>query len=593
MQVPSSPNDNMTALRHCSNFLTTYIFSKFQSDPAIHLAVLACRFYVSYPGGPSLELPIGPSRPERVKLAPTKKSEAGMARQKTQRPKHRNLVRWNDDMDKKLLLTIQWACNNKGVKIPWGMVGKEMGDTITESAVVQHMAKIRQRMVKEDLPVPPPLTRGGHNDRSKVHKPSASRVTKRAPKKKVSKYAERDDDDVDHDSSSSIDSDDEYKSDEEAAASAGKKAKKRTMAKRQVKKQLKSPEKLMSPIASAASNTDEETSYAVGDSMWRLTANTEAGAKADRGLSNPSSESSHDATKTCARAHVNSELSGTSRESSIQAKVLKLKISKEGFAKLGFLAERSQLGENDHYGNSYPYNTWESGADDGGNNMSAMYDAFNGMADADNFRGVVMDGNADVSGFEYGHVHRPEAFPQHHIADYGTLPSSQMDAMIHPEASAQQGSATDLLPLHHSSYYLNHANMNNFDNQAMFQGPAGMPGYGNGHLSTTTLMGGNPNFLGDDYHDIGMLDFTAPNDNPNDYYDDSQLGYAAGPPFGSPFEDHQPKRVNHQNSWESAESFQAAIGDFPGAGNITQGALTPLAGTLQQSGHFPQSYFMP
>ncbi|KAL8958155.1 MAG: hypothetical protein Q9193_004730, partial [Seirophora villosa] len=525
------------------------------------------------------------------KLAPTKKSRAGMARQKTQRPKNRNLVRWNNDMDKKLLLTIQWACNKKGVKIPWEIVGKEMGDTITESAVVQHMSKVRQRMVKEDLPVPPPLARGGHN----VHKPSASRVTKRAPKKKVPKYAERDDADDDA-SSSSIDTDDKYKSDEEAAASAGKKAKKRTMAKRQVKKKPNSPKKLMSSTASAASNTDEETSYAVGDSMWRLTANTEARPKADRGLrglSNPSTESPSDATKTCARAHVNSESSGTSRESSIGAKVLKLKISKEGFAKLGFLAEQSQLGEMDHYGNSHPSNTWESGADDGGSDMSATYDASNGMTDADNFRGVVLDGNADDFGFEYGHVHGPEAFPQHHIADYGTLPSSQMDAMFHPEASAQQGSATDLHPLHHSSNYFNHANMNNFDNQAMFQGPAGMPGYGNGHLSTTTCMGGNPYFLGDDYHDMGMLEFTAPNDAANDYYDDSQLGYAAGPPFASPFEDHQPKRVNHQNSWESVESFQAAFGDFPGAGNMTQGTLTPSAGTLQQSGHFQQTYFMP
>lgn len=64
-------------------------------------------------------------------------------------------------MDKKLLLTIQSICNADGVKIPWDKVGAVMGDQITDGAVIQHLAKLRQRMVAQGLSVPPPLRRGG------------------------------------------------------------------------------------------------------------------------------------------------------------------------------------------------------------------------------------------------------------------------------------------------------------------------------------------------------------------------------------------------------------------------------------------------
>jgi len=66
-------------------------------------------------------------------------------------------------MDKKLLLTIQSVCNADGVKIPWDKVGRIMGDRISDGAVIQHLAKLRQRMVKQGLSVPPPLRRGGGN----------------------------------------------------------------------------------------------------------------------------------------------------------------------------------------------------------------------------------------------------------------------------------------------------------------------------------------------------------------------------------------------------------------------------------------------
>ena len=71
-----------------------------------------------------------------------------------------------DDMDKKLLLTIQWVCNRRKITIPWDLVGAEMGATISAGAVIQHLSKLRQKMVAEGLPVPPPLARGGGGGRS-------------------------------------------------------------------------------------------------------------------------------------------------------------------------------------------------------------------------------------------------------------------------------------------------------------------------------------------------------------------------------------------------------------------------------------------
>ena len=64
-------------------------------------------------------------------------------------------------MDKKLLLTIQYVCNGDGVRIPWDKVGRIMGAQISDGAVIQHLAKLRQRMVAQNLSVPPPLRRGG------------------------------------------------------------------------------------------------------------------------------------------------------------------------------------------------------------------------------------------------------------------------------------------------------------------------------------------------------------------------------------------------------------------------------------------------
>ncbi len=90
-------------------------------------------------------------------------------------------------MDKKLLLTVQYECNNAGLGIPWDKVGITMGDEITGGAVVQHMAKLRARMVEQGLDVPPPLRRGGGSSRISTSKTSSGTKVKATPTKIVKK----------------------------------------------------------------------------------------------------------------------------------------------------------------------------------------------------------------------------------------------------------------------------------------------------------------------------------------------------------------------------------------------------------------------
>ena len=63
------------------------------------------------------------------------------------------------DLDIQLLLTIQWACNHAGVKIPWDKVATAMGEKFTEGAIVQHLSKLRLRREADGKAVPPPLRR--------------------------------------------------------------------------------------------------------------------------------------------------------------------------------------------------------------------------------------------------------------------------------------------------------------------------------------------------------------------------------------------------------------------------------------------------
>ena len=64
------------------------------------------------------------------------------------------------------MLAIQAACNNEGLKIPWAKVGQYLIDqksglSVSEGAITQHLSKLRTALIKDGVPVPPPLKRGG------------------------------------------------------------------------------------------------------------------------------------------------------------------------------------------------------------------------------------------------------------------------------------------------------------------------------------------------------------------------------------------------------------------------------------------------
>ena len=63
--------------------------------------------------------------------------------------------------DQRCLLALQHVLSIKGIKIPWDEVGAKLGPTITEGAIVQHLAKLRTRLENEGVKVTPALQRGG------------------------------------------------------------------------------------------------------------------------------------------------------------------------------------------------------------------------------------------------------------------------------------------------------------------------------------------------------------------------------------------------------------------------------------------------
>ncbi|EEA23232.1 hypothetical protein TMatcc_002091 [Talaromyces marneffei ATCC 18224] len=105
------------------------------------------------------------------------------------RPPTRKLVRWNDDLDELLLLTIQSVCNKEGVRLPWAEVAKSMGNNVTDGAIIQHLAKLRIRRVEKNKQVPPPLRRGGGY--FGASKTSEAPVTPLSPKEKPEAVMER------------------------------------------------------------------------------------------------------------------------------------------------------------------------------------------------------------------------------------------------------------------------------------------------------------------------------------------------------------------------------------------------------------------
>ena len=101
-------------------------------------------------------------------------------------------------MDKKLLLAIQYACNTSGVAVPWDKVGVLMGPEISPGAVIQHLAKVRVRMVELGLSVPPPLRRGGSGrSTNATSTPKKLGVAKVAKTKSIKKKTKPQSDDSD------------------------------------------------------------------------------------------------------------------------------------------------------------------------------------------------------------------------------------------------------------------------------------------------------------------------------------------------------------------------------------------------------------
>ena len=75
------------------------------------------------------------------------------------------LTSWTDDLDKQVLLAVQYTCNEAGVRIPWDDVATLMGDVtgepkFTGGAIIQHLSKLRSKMESHSIRVPPALRRG-------------------------------------------------------------------------------------------------------------------------------------------------------------------------------------------------------------------------------------------------------------------------------------------------------------------------------------------------------------------------------------------------------------------------------------------------
>lgn len=63
--------------------------------------------------------------------------------------------------DQRLLLAMQYASNQAGLRLPFAAAGALVGPSVTEGAIVQHLAKLRARLLEAGESVPPPLKRGG------------------------------------------------------------------------------------------------------------------------------------------------------------------------------------------------------------------------------------------------------------------------------------------------------------------------------------------------------------------------------------------------------------------------------------------------
>jgi hypothetical protein len=87
--------------------------------------------------------------------------------------RHYTIYRYNnrsnchslDRKDQQLLLSVQYECSVRGIKIPWQEIGERIDNGITDNAILQHLSKLRQRMLECGFEVPPGLNRGGFASR--------------------------------------------------------------------------------------------------------------------------------------------------------------------------------------------------------------------------------------------------------------------------------------------------------------------------------------------------------------------------------------------------------------------------------------------
>ena len=75
------------------------------------------------------------------------------------------------ELDLKLLLAIQYACEKAYIAVPWDDVARVMGPATTGSDILDYLATTRTQMVARRLDVPPPLNFPGKIEKINGHSP--------------------------------------------------------------------------------------------------------------------------------------------------------------------------------------------------------------------------------------------------------------------------------------------------------------------------------------------------------------------------------------------------------------------------------------
>lgn len=205
-----------------------------------------------------------------------------------------------DAMDKKLLLAIQYCCNSLGPGMPWSDIGSVMGEGISGGAVIQHLAKLRVRMVDQNLSVPPPLKRGGNphistSAQSGIKKTSiakgsgASKVTKTVTKKAKGKKADAGSDDSEEDTW--VDDDDSDAEYGERPAKRGKPNAKDTIRTRKMKTE-DSEEEVVTP-SRPSKRKHQSTMSSPGENHGEVGVKTDFAAAGANWLSLEDDDASH------------------------------------------------------------------------------------------------------------------------------------------------------------------------------------------------------------------------------------------------------------------------------------------------------------